>query len=64
MECKNCGCDNAPLKRSCERCGKILEGYCINNITGNYGYRHADGSFTEIVRVTESELQRVLRSYS
>jgi hypothetical protein len=44
--CKNCGYDdNGWAKRSCARCGKILEGPAINNVTGSIGYRNADGSF-------------------
>jgi hypothetical protein len=45
MKCKKCGTDNAPLKKCCESCGKILDGSCINNVTGRAGYRNADGSF-------------------
>lgn len=45
MKCKNCGHENAPLKKSCEQCGKILEGYCINNMTGEYGIRDKEGIF-------------------
>ena len=46
MACKNCGRDNAPLKKCCEFCGAFLEGRTINNVTGKPGYRNADGSFT------------------
>ena len=46
MKCKNCGTDNAPLKKCCISCGKILEGLCINNMTGKPGYRNADGTFS------------------
>jgi hypothetical protein len=45
MKCKTCGTENAPLKKTCESCNLILEGFCINNMTGEYGYRNADGSF-------------------
>lgn len=46
MKCKKCKTDNAPLKKTCERCGEILYGPAINNITGKYGIRHKEGSFT------------------
>lgn len=43
MNCKNCGTDNAPLKKVCTNCQQFLEGRTINNVTGQRGYRHADG---------------------
>ncbi len=46
MDCPKCGASNAPLKKSCYRCGSILSGHTINNVTGEYGYRNPDGSFT------------------
>uniref|UniRef100_A0A6M3MCZ2 Putative Ran binding protein n=1 Tax=viral metagenome TaxID=1070528 RepID=A0A6M3MCZ2_9ZZZZ len=46
QKCKRCGEMNAPLKKTCIRCGAFLEGYTINNATGKYGYRHANGTFT------------------
>lgn len=46
MDCPKCGASNAPLKKCCYRCGTILSGYTINNVTGEYGYRNSDGSFT------------------
>lgn len=46
MDCPKCGASNAPLKKSCYRCGAILSGYTVNNVTGEYGYRNPDGSFT------------------
>lgn len=46
MKCKHCGTENAPLKKQCNSCGKILEGECVNNVTGEMGYRNSDGSFT------------------
>jgi hypothetical protein len=45
MECKNCGYENAPLKKTCENCHKVLVGNCQNNVTGEYGYRTEDGEF-------------------
>lgn len=47
MECIKCGASNAPLKKSCYRCGAILSGYTINNVTGEYGFRNPDGTFTK-----------------
>lgn len=47
MDCPKCGASNAPLKKCCYRCGSILSGYTINNVTGEYGYRNSDGSFTK-----------------
>ena len=32
-------------KRTCSECGALLEGYTLNNVTGEYGYRGADGGF-------------------
>ena len=46
MKCKNCNHENAPLKKVCERCRKVLAGECINNVTGQLGIRNSDGSFT------------------
>lgn len=46
MKCKNCGVNNAPVKKCCSNCGKFLEGGCINNVTGKRGRRNADGSVT------------------
>lgn len=43
MICKKCGEENGDAKRTCSRCGAILEGYTLNNVTGEYGYRGADG---------------------
>ena len=45
MECKRCGADNPPAKRTCMECGAILEGYTVNNVTGEYGYRGSDGGW-------------------
>ena len=54
MKCKRCGEENAELKRCCSRCGAFLEGYTINNVTGEYGYRGGDGRFYK----TEEEYRR------
>ena len=45
MICKKCGAENGDAKRTCSRCGAFLEGYTLNNVTGEYGYRGADGKF-------------------
>jgi hypothetical protein len=45
MKCKKCGEENGDAKRTCSRCGAFLEGYTLNNVTGEYGYRGADGNF-------------------
>ena len=45
MKCKKCGEENSDAKRTCSRCGVFLEGYTLNNVTGEYGYRGADGNF-------------------
>lgn len=45
MKCKNCGEGNPIIKKCCQYCGAVLEGYTINNVTGEYGYRGADGLF-------------------
>ena len=47
MECPKCGANNAPLKKTCYNCGSILSGWTVNNVTGEYGYRNPDGSFTK-----------------
>lgn len=45
MECKQCGEENGGAKRACSRCGAFLEGYALNNVTGEYGYRGANGGW-------------------
>lgn len=45
MKCKKCGAENGDAKRTCGACGAFLEGYTLNNVTGEYGYRGADGNF-------------------
>ena len=45
MKCKRCGADNPDAKRVCTECGAFLEGYTLNNVTGEYGYRGADGGW-------------------
>ena len=36
MICKKCGEENGDAKRTCSRCGAILEGYTLNNVTGGW----------------------------
>ena len=58
MNCPKCGADNAPVKKCCYRCGTILSGFTINNVTGEYGYRNPDGSFSVINQNTmDAKLQ-------
>ena len=45
MICKRCGAEMPDAKRTCSECGAFLEGYTLNNVTGEYGYRGADGNF-------------------
>ena len=45
MKCKQCGEENGDAKRTCSCCGAFLEGYTLNNVTGEYGYRGADGGW-------------------
>lgn len=45
MKCKRCGAEMPDAKRTCSECGAFLEGYTLNNVTGEYGYRGADGNF-------------------
>lgn len=47
MKCKRCGAEMPDAKRICSECGAFLEGYTLNNVTGEYGYRGADGNFYE-----------------
>ena len=45
MKCKRCGAEMPDAKKTCSECGSFLEGYTLNNVTGEYGYRGADGNF-------------------
>ena len=45
MKCKRCGAEMPDAKRTCSECGAFLEGYTLNNVTGEYGYRGADGGW-------------------
>lgn len=45
MKCKRCGAKMSDAKKTCSKCGAYLEGYTLNNVTGEYGYRGADGNF-------------------
>lgn len=46
MICISCGNTNGWAKKTCCQCGAILVGETINNVTGKFGIRNADGSFT------------------
>lgn len=51
-------------KRTCSECGAFLEGYTLNNVTGEYGYRGADGNFyksEEEYRKAMNERERKIR---
>ncbi len=45
MKCKRCGAEMPDAKITCSECGAFLEGNALNNVTGEYGYRGADGNF-------------------
>lgn len=45
MICKKCGAVNSDMRKCCMKCGSFLEGWTVNNITRQYGYRGADGFF-------------------
>ena len=58
LRCRACGTKNPPVKKTCANCGTMLEGRTVNNVTGKWGYRHADGSFTpdaDAVRAARQE---------
>ena len=57
MRCKKCDHSNAPLKKCCENCGSILEGYTINNVTGEVGYRTRTGSFIKTGDALDLEVE-------
>lgn len=46
MKCESCGEDNGSAKKTCGVCGAFLAGWTINNVTGRWGHRNRDGSFT------------------
>lgn len=54
MECPKCGADNAPLKKTCQNCGAVLSGWTRNNVTGEFGFRNPDGTFTKDPKVSEA----------
>lgn len=45
MRCKNCGTDVPSAKKCCPNCGKVMSGFTVNNVTGEYGYRDDNGYF-------------------
>ena len=55
--CSECGEHNAPLKRTCIRCGAILDGWTVNNVTGEYGYRSKDGTFTTLKEMNQGKIK-------
>lgn len=62
MICKRCGEENPDAKRVCTKCGAFLEGYTFNNVTGDYGYRGADGKWykTEEDYIENKKKQRIM----
>ena len=48
MKCKHCGTENGDAKKTCTECGNVLEGYTLNNVTGDFGYRDREGNFKNI----------------
>ena len=49
-------------KRTCSECGAFLEGYTLNNVTGEYGYRGADGNFYKSEEEYRSQSSAALQS--
>lgn len=60
MICKQCGKENGFAKKCCSSCGAFLEGWTINNVTGEYGYRDKDGGFTTIDNMEPPKQQRTI----
>lgn len=52
--------DNAMLKRTCQYCGSFLEGYTVNNVTGEFGYRGGDGGW--YINETEYKNKNIIMS--
>lgn len=46
MKCNKCGEENPPLKKCCQKCGEFLAGETFNNVTGEFGVRNPDGTFS------------------
>ena len=62
MKCKRCGAEMPDAKRTCSECGAFLEGYTLNNVTGEYGYRGADGNFYKSEEEYRSQSSAALQS--
>lgn len=45
MKCKYCGREVPDIKKTCPFCHSFIEGYTLNNVTGEFGYRDKDGAF-------------------
>ena len=61
MICKRCGADNGDCKRTCCQCGAFLEGYTLNNVTGEFGYRGADGRWYQSEREAPNTFDTVTK---
>lgn len=56
MRCKKCGTDNPDYRKCCINCYAFLEGWTINNVTGDFGYRGGNGFF---YKSKEAYLERI-----
>lgn len=45
LKCRRCGTEQDSSIKCCRNCGVFMEGPAINNVTGEAGYRGADGVF-------------------
>ena len=45
MKCSYCGTEVPSAKKTCPNCGKVMSGFVVNNVTGEYGYRDENGMF-------------------
>lgn len=70
MKCKNCGAENSDGRKCCTECGEFLEGYTVNNVTGEYGYRGGNGNwyrsaydYTTMTRLKQMPLKQDIDGY-
>lgn len=45
LKCRRCGAEQDSSIKCCRTCGVFMEGPAVNNVTGETGYRGADGVF-------------------
>lgn len=45
MDYPKCGASNAPTRKNCCRCGAILSGDTVNNVTEGHWRLNSDGTF-------------------